>query len=238
MTESKTSICRACGSVGTIRAHIIPRAFATDAKDGDTHLISTSPERYGTSQGGYFDDFILCGTCDGRLGVYDSYAIEMCRKLKNERFRINHWVELPYDGDLLARFANAVLWRASISSHRMLTQINLGPFEDLLRSALFGNQACLPTHLTRLQTNVMEPMGFYSYPVAHRVKAYRTFSMVLGGFRWTIYADSRPLMGAVKEGVINGSATTMTAVIPFAETTDARAMIGIVRALDEKQARR
>lgn len=99
------------------------------------------PDRIGIARpelGEYYRD-ILCRDCDNKLGVFDDYAIDVCRAFKKKHTRDGKlFAILNVDGDKLAKFILAVLWRASISKRESFFGIRLGPYEPQARDVLFG----------------------------------------------------------------------------------------------------
>ena len=79
-----------------MEAHIIPRAFARDIRD-DGPNMQLRPDRVGQAkpQLGEYDPNILCASCDGRLGLLDDYAIEVCRDFKKRHTRHDDDFEVP-----------------------------------------------------------------------------------------------------------------------------------------------
>ena len=75
----------ACTSTTLIEAHIIPRGFARDVMAGHSHNVKISTSNVGITQHGVYDLRILCAVCDGNLGQYDDYALEVFRRFPNER---------------------------------------------------------------------------------------------------------------------------------------------------------
>src|SRR4030095_13891227 len=94
--------------------------------------IRISPENVGPArqQLGEFDSSILCAECDGILGRFDDYVIELCQKF--EQLHTKHQpdaFELPQaDRELFAKFVLSVLWRASISKRPSVAVVKLGPY--------------------------------------------------------------------------------------------------------------
>ena len=77
--------------------------------------------------------------CDNKLGVFDEYALHVCRSFKKTHKRVGDIFEMrDVDGDMLAKFVLAVLWRASISRRRNFSGIALGPYQSKARDVLFG----------------------------------------------------------------------------------------------------
>jgi hypothetical protein len=132
--------CLNCGNPATCRAHILPGAVGKDiinsADDGRKALSLAAPDRIDdTLQSGIFDSDILCSACDGKLGLYDDHAIDISRLVgtRAEVLTRNDFTIQRHNGvnhEHLALFAAAVLWRASVSSYRELSQFSLDAAEQ------------------------------------------------------------------------------------------------------------
>jgi hypothetical protein len=72
-----------------IKSHIIPKAFGKFIRDEGLPNIQLRWDRVGEAkpQLGEFDTEILCADCDNKLGRFDDYAFNVCR-----RFRAEHRV--------------------------------------------------------------------------------------------------------------------------------------------------
>jgi hypothetical protein len=149
--------CVVCGDVKTCRAHIQPAALGKDIikQAGRKTLSLVVPDRMDNSiQSGLFDDNILCSGCDGKLGVFDDHAIEISRLLgtahevidrKRNCFTVTRGNGVNHEQ--LALFGAAVVWRASISRYRELSQFTLGNNEAWFRDMLFRQSTEIPTVL-------------------------------------------------------------------------------------------
>jgi hypothetical protein len=140
------SVCHGYGCTHTnlIEAHIIPKGFGRfvrgDAHDAHNLTLTLNGADYAKPQLGEYDNNILCGECDNQLGVFDHYALQVCRS-----FKLDHKIVRPgvfelvdVDGEKFAKFVLAVLWRASISSRPDYANVSLGPYTDVARDVLFG----------------------------------------------------------------------------------------------------
>ncbi len=149
--------CVVCGNVNTCRAHIQPAALGKDIIEqaGRKTLSLAVPDRMDNHiQSGLFDDNILCSGCDGKLGLFDDHAIDISRLLgtthevinrKENRFTVTRGNGVSHEQ--LALFGAAVVWRASISSYRELSQFTLGNNEAWFRDMLFRQSTEIPTVL-------------------------------------------------------------------------------------------
>lgn len=139
--------CHLCGQARKlIKAHIIPEAFfVAHRKDGKrpSRLISNCKgERAKKSPVGIYDFNILCGECDGKLGLWDEYGIQLFIKdLKS--FAPSPVTGTPicfvrpeFDYVKLKLFVLSVLWRAHLTSQKFFERVQLGPYADALRDMI------------------------------------------------------------------------------------------------------
>jgi hypothetical protein len=121
-----------CTSTKLVNAHVIAKGFGRRLR-GSGLNVRISPANIGTAkqQLGEFDSDILCADCDGILGRFDDYAIELCQKFEQIHTKPQPDVfELPQsDRELFGKFVFSVLWRASISRRPSLADVKLGPYE-------------------------------------------------------------------------------------------------------------
>lgn len=107
--------CLVCGSEKTIKAHLIPRAFALEVRlnEGEKHAITNSTgDEYKTTNTGQYDDKILCAPCDGKLGQYEGTVYNFLRKAREARPRIGSILDCdPIEGDTFVRFAAGIAWK-------------------------------------------------------------------------------------------------------------------------------
>jgi hypothetical protein len=212
--ESQGATCQGlgCNSGNLIEAHIIPQGFGRFVR-GDAHnmTITLNSAGYAKPPLGQYDDQILCRTCDNQLGVFDNYALQVCKRFKNDHKIMPGGVfELAdVDGDRFAKFVLAVLWRGSISSRPDYSDVSLGPYEELARDVLFGAQPLsafteFQVIVQRYTSKHFEPEGFYSLPVRGLVDGLNSYGLSLAGFRVTAKLDAKPFPQQWGGFIVNG----------------------------------
>ena len=244
---SESPGCRVCNSP-TIRAHLIPRAFARDMRKGgsDLRMGSIDQTGYTSSKSGVFDDAILCADCDGKLGVLDDYAVTFCRRFEDERVMIKEpnrsdmfFID-SVDTDKLVRFAASVCWRHSISKRHEASTIQLGPFERQFQAVSFGETdvALEPALIIWAnQTKNIDIKKLAFSPTMHRQYGLRFCSMILGGVSFVLKVDRRPLPSAVKLLAVNGKTMIVSGYKPFDGSYESHEMMKIVRNMTAARAR-
>ena len=235
---NKTSggtVCRNCGETPTIRAHLIPQAFARDIREGgpDLRVGSIDETGYGLSKAGFFDDGILCARCDGKLGVLDDYAVTFCRTFERNREMINSdmFSIASVDTDKLVKFAASVGWRYSISTRPEATKIQLGPFEKEFQQILFGDRpvSIEPALIVWANRTTFDMKKLAFAPTMHRQYGLRFCSMILRGLSFVLKIDHRPLPRNAKLLAINGKDVIVSGYKPFDGSYEFHEMMKVVR---------
>ena len=196
-----------CTSTKLINAHIIAKGFGRLMR-GSGPNIRISPENVGTArqQLGEFDPGILCADCDGLLGRFDDYVVELCQKFEQLHTRRPEAFELPHaDRELFGKFVLSVLWRASISKRPSVAVVRLGPYESKFRDVIFSSRSIdeLPEAEIILQRYTVrggaDPVGMYFYPTRFKMAGDLNFyNFAVGGFRIRTKVDNRPLPSEIK----------------------------------------
>ncbi len=235
---NKIRSCRGLGCTSTdlIRAHIMPRGIAKHVKRSGDHVVEVTKRGAvrAAAQHGEFDDQILCETCDGKLGIFDNYALTACRNFQGRHRNLQNLIfEMPnVSGDQFAKFALACVWRASISKRSSLKEIALGPYEELARDVLFGAQPL--TALKQFQVLVqrytsphMDVEGFYTLPVRSPFGALNAYGFAVAGFRITAKIDNRPFEKKFDPFVINDKSVLTEFLVEVETTTEFKTLADI-----------
>ena len=140
-------ICKLCQQDRKlIKAHIIPKAFfdLPPPDEDAAKIIAMSEEHHPKkTREGVYDMEILCGDCDGKLGLLDQHAAEhLLQRGPTGEIGIGstafgHFYKTA-DAETLRMFVASVAWRASISGHYFFQAVKLGRYEDVIRGALLG----------------------------------------------------------------------------------------------------
>jgi hypothetical protein len=188
-------------------------------------------------QAGLFDRGILCADHEAALGPYDDYGIEFCRnfRARHRDHDPNGWSVANVDGDQLARFWLAVLWRFSLSTRPETAMVQLGPFEDRVRDILFAGTPCSVDPaiiMFRYQARVIPPdnVCFPPYksffPGTDRIRAY---GLAVGGFHALVKVDGRRLPRDFYAATINGKSEVLGGYLELEKSHQFRVMLQIVK---------
>lgn len=188
--------CRVCGETRTIKAHILPRALAHDAKGDGKHVVAVSRDWAGTryKQSGLWDDAILCEIHERSLHGLDDYGIEFIRR-RGDAHPVGRglFTLSNPEPDKLVGFAACVLWRYAVS--RYGGSIALGPWEARLRQYLFecGSEkpAALWVSLSRLHLNGNALTGLIVMPAVERWSGQWVYTFMVSDLRFHLLLDRR-----------------------------------------------
>lgn len=186
--------CLACGATPTIRAHLIPQAFAREARGSDKNLALMIPT-FRLSQNGLFDDSILCQECDNCLGENEKYAFETLRVLRDAgAHKLNTHVGItPVSGDRFIRFAAGISWKYCVTKPNY-GRIKIGPYADILKEVALGQRNVPPAvDMFMIQLKALQfEERFFRAPKPDRQFGTNFIRLTLGAFLMFLKIDNRP----------------------------------------------
>ena len=202
--------CRICGATPTVRSHIIPSALMGDLRGESPYLHEVTDSMKGTKflQSGPIDNSILCLRHEQQTQSADKYGIEFCRRVFDQVSQngVRAQVSNP-DPNLLVRFACLTVWRFCISKHGRGNGA-LGPYGELLRTAIFDSSGELPmmflarNHL-RLDHQNESTVAIAPFPI--RLVGIRFWLFCVSGVQFYLKLDKRPLPGDWERFAANGA---------------------------------
>lgn len=162
---------------------------------GEQHLIVHRDNLHPkVSHTGVYDKDILCGDCDNILGRYESYALDLFRKIRKQSLSAGRIISIDgVDGDMLVRFASGIAWKYAVTAPGR-GRIDIGPYKDILRGvALTGGQ--IPNAIDVTIVRIIELDGdvyYYRTPMPDRQEGVNVVRFCLGGFLTFLKIDKRP----------------------------------------------
>ena len=233
-------VCRGylCLSTDLIEAHIVARGFARDAQESYRHnlLISLGDVRPLRALGIY-DNGILCGDCDRKLGGLDNDALKVCRRFPSEHtVRGDGLFEMPnVDGDRFATFVLSVLWRASITNRPEFAKVSLAPYETNAHDVIFGAKplAAMPDYQLLVgryrHVGTFNPTRNYTTP-ARMTIGLTGWYFALNGFRILAKLSPTPLPAGYGPAIVNGNDKLIGAFVNYELTTEGHGVVAMARA--------
>lgn len=217
--------CNNCGSDNLIKAHLIPRAFCVEVQTGKSHASSVTEEgSFKVTQSGMWDRNILCGECDGKLGTYEQYAHRIAQEIRQTGSDASWKTKLVVDTDnvKVLRFCAGILYKYSLTT-KANGQINLGRYQDVLRSFIFDQNNDVPTEIDAFVVRPLkyaDDRGLFAYraPTMDRKYGINLYRMMMGGLIFFVQLDKRPISGIPPEMLIKNCAEGL----PFATVDAAR----------------
>ena len=128
--------CLQCGNRETIDSHVIPKRFYFSG----TKVLSAFDGVYPKRLPNGFYDKLLCGVCDGLLGKFDNYGIQLLNYglLDKETYRSQEGYQFKiiqnYDYFHFTHFILSVLYRSKLSDREFWQNARRSPIgADLVR---------------------------------------------------------------------------------------------------------
>lgn len=204
-------------------------------------MLSREKVSHAYPQLGEFDPAILCESCDNKLGIFDDYAIEVCRDFKTAHQKMAHGTfEMPKtDREKFAKFVVSVLWRASISKRASFQPVDLGPYEAVARDVVFGKveiKECRAFEIMvqRYESRHMDVSGIYFHPVRNTFRGFNTYGFGIGGFRIITKVDNRRFPEGYSPMIINRSDSFRGIFIEFEKSSEFQSIVDIMKANDRR----
>lgn len=148
------------------KAHIIPEAFfrnysVTGGRIYDANSFSK------LSRIGWYDNTISCASCEKKLQSIDDKAVKILLKDFNKIKVISplnpNVLQIPKSiTQDLKRFFTYTLWKCSVSSLPEFERVKLGPYEDIIKSALTENTYFSDDDFSFVGQYHLKPVGFTS----------------------------------------------------------------------------
>lgn len=190
--------CKNCGSYELIKAHLIPRAFCVEIQTGKSHAAAaTQNGGFEVKQSGVWDREILCGDCDGKLGVFEQYAHRVAQDIRQHGSGVSWKANLLVGTENLRilRFCAGILYKYSLTT-RANGRIELGRYKDVLREFIFNLDSNVPSELDVI---VMRPLRYsddrdvfaYRAPVMDYQSGVNLYRMMMGGLIFFVHLDKR-----------------------------------------------
>lgn len=226
--------CRNCGAENTIKAHLIPQAFAREVRGDDKGhaLANRDISSFQPSQNGRYDDDILCAACDNRLGLDEKYAFETLAAIRKAATHIVNrgFVVEGISGDRLLRFAAGIVWKYALTKPHY-GRIEIGPYADKLRGLLFGDglgSPAIDAFLMKLHTGDDEPY-FYRAPSPERYEGLNFVRFSVGGFIFLLKLDQRSAPSLPPSSWLRANTDILIPAIPFDKMEEGRMVLGARR---------
>jgi hypothetical protein len=161
------------------------------------------------TQGGLWDDQLLCEAHEGSLGAPDDYAVRFCRRFDKSAVLSptgNSYSAPNPRPDLLLKFACSTIWRHVASKHGRVHGLTLGPYRQRFEDHLFeGTSLVLETLIGR--SNLTDPSGqrieVGIAPYKQKLMDWTIWTFTIGGFDFYVKLDQRPFPIAWKPFLLN-----------------------------------
>lgn len=214
--------CVICGDEKTVEAHLLSRAFIHDLRKGAgaKHVIEVDGDRPGVRfhQSGAFDPDLLCYTHEQAAGLGEDYSIRWVRSARKQVASqpSNEWTVPNAKPDYLLRFTYAAVWKAAVTTLNGPSTGSLGPYEKILRDAIFfGGPLCLDLLVGVSGSTVQgQALDIVISPYATRLDRWRVWHFAIGPIIFYLKTDKRPWPADFRPYLANGNDRIILAEAP------------------------
>jgi hypothetical protein len=195
-----------------MNSHIIPEFIYKAMYDSKHkyHVLSTQTDRSRPMEQKGLRESLLCGDCEQKLSVYEKYAREVL--FGGSEIMLQNMgeylilTELNYEK--LKLFQLSILWRASISTLSMFSEVNLkSEDEDQIRNFIYagnpGEQTDYPCLMFGLTSKSGVHDNFIDKPFTLDNDEQITYRFLFAGFMWIFFSSSNKIPSQLKNIVLN-----------------------------------
>jgi hypothetical protein len=201
-------ICKLCDQEKDLlnKSHIIPEFMYQYLFDEKHQFMMTSSSEFTKDKSksqyrpsGEYEGGILCHSCDNDiLGAYESYASRVIYSTKgvpdNLAVKVTNYQNKDgqswslcenVDYQKFKLFLLSLLWRASISTRHLFSEIELGPHENRIKRMIFtgdpGEEAEYPVQVWTTVNNKDFPKDFVLQPRAFELDRHKVCIFPISG---------------------------------------------------------
>ena len=198
---TKDDPCVVCGSVPTIKSHLIPRAVVGELRGDEPYVHVTEVDVPGSVYSQSGDSFygLLCSEHERALSRFDDYGVRIVRKIEKLMSQMGEdqkGIELQNSSPSLFKgFVLACIWRAVCSLHGKKFGLSLGPYEKRIRRFLFEDEEFeAPTWVstTPLVLEGQDRMPMIVMPHRRKMDQRNCWHIVINKVAIYTIIDSRP----------------------------------------------
>ena len=192
------SRCKLCGlDKKILKSHIIPEfMYKNMYEDNRFNCISTIPGKKNTlKQKGEWER-LLCEECELQISKYERYASQLLNggiEVKGENhpgfIKVNN---INYK--IFKLFQLSILWRASISTKAIFSEVKLGSHEEIIRKMLLSNNpgenhqyGCIMVATMHENEHID---SLIIQPELKRIDGQLGYRFMFGGFWWLFFCSS------------------------------------------------
>ena len=206
--------CNLCDADTDLRkSHIIPEfAYKTLYDDKHKfHVLSNSDKCRKPMEQKGLRERLLCGECEQKLSVKEKYAREALLGGVPIMVRdVDGLIEISdLDYEKFKLFQLSILWRASIATHKIFSDVKLGKHEKILRKMVLndspGKQMDYPCLILGLNGEQDIHKNIIDQPRKFKHEGHTIYRFIFCGLLWVFFVSSHRLPTFLKDVVLSES---------------------------------
>lgn len=196
------AVCALCKKNGDIQnSHIIPEFFYRliyDLKPRRYHIISTDPSKDESFAQKGLRERLLCRDCEQKIGRWEHYcklAFVNGKGLRATQFDDRIILD-GLDYKTFKLFQMSLLWRMGVSTLPFFDEVDLGPHEEIIRTAILNENALQTDQyacvIVAVQIGGKKITDWLTEPSLVRVDGHHVYRLVITGFLFMFFVGRHP----------------------------------------------
>lgn len=241
-----TQLCALCRTNSDLKnSHIIPEFFFKPLYDSihRFHVLPSDPAKREKHEQKGFREFLLCGTCEIKLGRWEDYAKRAFVDAEGVQITTvkNRIIFRDLDYRRFKLFQISLLWRMGVSGLSFFEDVDLGPHGEKLRTALLNEDPLEPNEYPCILTAVKIDGRHYPDlmlpPSLIKWEGHHIYRVLINSICFMFFVGTHPPPAAINFVVLNKGnemAITIEEVrnIPF--LSEAILKVSIARGIRKK----
>ncbi len=218
--------CKLCqNNKKLMNSHIIPEFIYKPLYDDKHrfHVLSTYSAKGKPMEQKGIREKLLCTDCEQHLSKYEGYARKVLFGgvnivVQNDNGGI---VVSEIDYKYFKLFQLSILWRASVSSHKMFKNVNLGKHQHMIRQMILSD---IPGHQEEYCCVMMaiksgsDGMGtFIDQPEKGRIDNHVVYRFIFGSIVWIYFVSSHKIPKLINDFLLTEKGNIRLAVKDISE---------------------
>jgi hypothetical protein len=207
-------ICTLCKEDEKLsNSHIIPEFLYKSCYNKDHRFVSVSFESEVKERFEYIGvrEKLLCAKCEGKFSEYETYVSKIFDgsiRLKSVQIEKDIFRLHGLDYKLFKLFGLSILWRSSVATHKMFSDVDLGPFhQEVFRQHLLNEDPCPQLKygffLEVLREPAFNPSSLIMKPTPFRLFDRNAYGLMFGGLIWIFIVSKQEMPEQFKPLFIN-----------------------------------
>lgn len=198
MANKPKKLCALCGKNYDLQnSHIIPKwCYKNSFNEKHQLKIATSPDLFIKAMQDGFKEYLLCKECEGIFSEIEGYASRILIGSAIDQDRVFAYQLNNIDAIKIKRFLLSIVWRCSVSSQKVFSNINVGEHHSrVLQRILLSKDSIDPQSYPTLVYRLVDKRNdnikdLIRTPTTERIYGYKCARILFSGYLFHIFVTS------------------------------------------------